>query len=320
MTLPLPAPTARDVYAAADRIRTAIHRTPLVTSRSFDERSGLQVFLKAENLQRGGSFKLRGASNFVLSMEPERWARGVVAYSSGNHAQAVAIAARAVGAPATLVMPEDAPRSKVQATRDRGARIVTYDRFRENRETIGKAIAEETGATLIPPYDHPWTVAGQGTTAIEMLDEQPDLDALVVCLGGGGLLSGCALAARAHNPAIRLFGVEPADGNDYFLSLQRGEPVSIPVPTTICDGLRTLRPGDVTLPIIREHVEQVILVSDDEVRATMRFILERLKLVVEPSGAAAAAAVLFRKLPAGLRKVGLTLSGGNMDLEMLQSL
>ena len=311
---------AADVRQAHERIRPFIHRTPLLSSRTLDKQTGASLFLKAEPMQRTGSFKLRGATNFVQSLPEAERARGVVAYSSGNHAQGVAYAARQAGIPATIIMPTDAPAAKREATAGYGATVVLYDRYRESREEIGQRIAQEMGASLLPPFDHPWVIAGQGTTALEMLEEQPDLDALVVCLGGGGLLSGCALAAKAHNPNIRLFGVEPETGNDFQLSLQRNERVRIDLPRTIADGLQTLQPGAHTFPIVREWVESIVLVTDDELRAAMRLLLTRLKLVVEPSGAAALAAVLFGKLPRDLRRIGITLSGGNVDLELLKTL
>ncbi len=291
-----------------------------MTSRSFDAEAGARAFFKCENLQRGGAFKIRGAANFILSMPPEQAARGVVAYSSGNHAQAVAIAARHVGTRATLVMPTDAPRSKVEATRAYGAAIVSYDRLRENREAIGSAIAKESGATLVPPFDHPLIIAGQGTAALELLEEAPDLDALIAPVGGGGLLSGCAIAARSVNANIRIFGAEPEDANDTFLSLRAGERVEIPPPKTLADGLRATRPGEITFPILRELAEQILLVTEEEIRCALRFLLTRLKILVEPSGAVAAAAVLYRKLPLEVRSVGVILSGGNVDFEVLQSL
>jgi threonine dehydratase len=312
--------TVEDIRAAADRIKGIAHRTPVVTSRTFDERAGLAAFFKCENLQRGGAFKIRGAANFVYSIPKADLPRGVVAYSSGNHAQAVAISARSVGFPATLVMPLDAPKSKVEATRGYGATIVTYDRFHEDREAIGRRVAEETGATLVPPFDHPWTMAGQGTAALELLDEIPDLDALVVCIGGGGLISGSAIAAHAVRPGIRVFGVEPQGGNDTWLSFRAGKRMTIPVPQTIADGLRSPSPGELTFPLIQKNVEDIVLVSDDEIRETMKFFLTRMKLLVEPSGAVAPAALLFGKLPKNLGRVGAIVSGGNVDLEFLQSL
>ncbi len=312
--------TASDVRAASERIRPLARRTPVMTSQSFDRAAGVRAYFKCENLQTGGAFKIRGAANFVYCTPEAERPRGFVAYSSGNHAQAVAIAARAAGSKATLVMPSDAPKSKLQATRDRGGEVVTYDRYRENREAIGAAIAKETGASLIPPFDHPWVVAGQGTAALELLEEAPDLDTLVVCLGGGGLLAGCALIAKQINPAIRIFGVEPQAGNDYWLSRRKGEPVEIPVPVTIADGLMTTRPGRVTWPIIQSLVEDVLLVSDDELIATMRLLLGRMKLLVEPSGAAAAAAVLHGRLPKNCNRAGVLITGGNVDLDFLSKL
>jgi threonine dehydratase len=222
-----------------------------------------------------------------------------------------------VGAPATLVMPEDAPRSKMEATRSHGPRIITYDRFKDDRGAIGAKISAETGAALVPPYDHPWTMAGQGTTALELLEQAPDLDALVVCIGGGGLIAGMAIAAKAIKPSIRIFGVEPADANDTYLSVQAGKRVEIPAPPTIADGLRSPTPGELTFPVIQKYVEQIILVTDDEIRATVKFLLTRLKLLVEPSGAVSAAAAMFKKLPPGLGRVGIVLSGGNVDFEQL---
>lgn len=290
-----------------------------MTSRSFDAEAGLAAFFKCENLQTGGAFKIRGASNFVYSIPKEQLGRGVVAYSSGNHAQAVAIAAQSVGVPATLVMPEDAPHSKVEATRARGARIVTYDRFSQDRVALGKQIAAETGATVVPPFDHPWIIAGAGTTAVELLEQAPKLDALVVCIGGGGLISGCSIAAKHLQPGIRVFGVEPADANDTYLSLAAGKRVEIPQPATIADGLRSPMPGEITFPIVQRNVEQIFLVTDDEIRATVKFLLTRLKILVEPSGAVPAAAVLFKKIPPGLGRVGIVISGGNVDYELLAS-
>jgi threonine dehydratase len=312
--------TIDDIRAAAARIAPIARRTPVMTSRLFDERAGLEAFFKCENFQRGGAFKIRGAANFLYSIPAQDRARGVVAFSSGNHAQAVAIAARSLNMKATLVMPDDAPKAKLEAARAQGPEIVIYDRFRDSREAIGRRISEEIGATLVPPFDHPWIIAGQGTCALELMEQRHDLDALAVCLGGGGLLSGCAIAAKALNPAIRLFGVEPEKGNDYWLSRRAGRPVEIASPGTIADGLRTTRPGVHTFPVIQELVEDIILVSDDEIRETVRFLMSRLKIVVEPSGAAAAAAVLHGKLPRNIRRCGITVSGGNVDFEFLATL
>jgi threonine dehydratase len=243
-----------------------------------------------------------------------------VTYSSGNHAQAVAIAAASVGIKATIVMPADAPKSKLEGTRGYGAHVVTYDRLTGNREVIGKRISDETGATLVPPYDHPWIIAGQGTVALELLEEIPDLDTLVVCIGGGGLSSGCSIAAKGLKPEIRVFGIEPEEGNDTFLSMCTGARVEIPMPDTIADGLRAKTPGEITFPIIQKNVEEVLTVSDSEIRATMKFLLTRMKMVVEPSGAVPAAAILHHKLPKGPRRIGAIVSGGNVDLELLQTL
>ncbi len=309
-------PGAEDVRAAAERIRPLAKRTPVMTSSGFDAEAGTSAFFKCENLQKGGAFKIRGAANLVLSIPKADLPRGVVAYSSGNHAQATAIAAQFVGTAATIVMPEDAPRSKLEATRARGARIVTYNRFTDSREEIARGILEESGATLVPPFDHPLIMAGQGTTALELLEDVPDLDALITPVGGGGLLSGCALMAKAINPEIRIFGVEPEGANDTFLSMIAGQPVAIRHIDTIADGLRSPKPGSVTFPVLRRLCEKILLVSDDELRAAVNFLLSRMKIVVEPSGAAAAAAVLFRKLPAGIGKVGVVLSGGNLDLAL----
>ena len=292
-------------------------RTPVLTCAGFDARAGVRAFFKCENLQRGGAFKIRGASNLILSLSAGELARGVVAYSSGNHAQAVAIAAKHVGARATIVMPEDAPRSKMDATRARGAQVVTYNRATGQREQIAARILEETGATLVPPFDHPRIMAGQGTAALELLEETGPLDALITPVGGGGLLSGSATIARALQPAIRIFGAEPQGANDTFLSLAAGKPVAIPHPDTIADGLRSPRPGTLTFPVIQQLAEAVLLVSDDEIRETVKFLLLRMKVLVEPSGAVPAAAVLFGKLPPGIRSVGVILSGGNVDFEEL---
>ncbi|HEY1242942.1 MAG TPA: threonine/serine dehydratase [Bryobacteraceae bacterium] len=307
---------ADDVRAAAERIRPLARRTPVFASAGFDSEAGVRVFFKCENLQRGGAFKIRGAANLILSLPEAALCRGVLAYSSGNHAQAVAIAARHVGAASTIVMPEDAPRSKMESTRALGARIVTYNRLTDSRERIAGQIQKETGATLVPPFDHPMIMAGQGTAALELIDETGPLDALITPVGGGGLLSGSATIAKSLHPAIRVFGAEPQGANDTFLSLLAGERVAVQ-PDTIADGLRSPKPGELTFPVIRQLVERVALVSDDEIRAAVKFLLLRLKILVEPSGAAGAAAVLFRKLPPGLRTVGVILSGGNVDFEDL---
>jgi threonine dehydratase len=309
-----------DIRQAATRIQALARRTPVLRSRTLNALTGVEAHLKAENFQRGGAFKIRGATNFLYSMPEAERARGVVSYSSGNHAQAVAMAARSLAMRATLVMPTDSPRSKLEATRAQGATIVLYDRQRESREAIGKKISEESGATLVPPFDHPWIIAGQGTCALEFLEEVDGLEGLVVCLGGGGLLAGCAVMAKAIDPRIRIFGVEPEAGNDYWLSRRAGYRVEIAPPQTIADGLRTTKPGVETFPIIQSLVEDVLLVSDDEIVAAMRFLLSRMKILVEPSGAAGVAALLAGKLPAGIGRVGVILTGGNVDLEFLARL
>ncbi len=301
------------IREAAERIRPIAQRTPVLTSHSFNAQSGMHAFFKCENLQTGGAFKIRGAANLVFSLEKPKQ---VIAYSSGNHAQATAIAARHVGAACTIVMPADAPRSKLEATRGYGANVVTYDRFRENREQITSGIIEKTGATLIPPFDHPFIIAGQGTAALELLEQAPELDALIAPVGWGGLRSGSADAARSVNPKIRIFGAEPERANDTYLSFKKGERVEV-TPDTIADGLRSPTPGKLTFAIVRELVEDIVLVTEDEIRASLKFLLTRMKILVEPSGAVSAAAVLHHKLPAGIGRVGVILSGGNVDFEQL---
>lgn len=286
-------------------------------SPDFDAAAGKSVFFKCENLQRGGAFKIRGASNLILSLRDAALARGIVAYSSGNHAQAVAIASKHVGAQATIVMPEDAPKAKLESTRGQGAKIITYNRQTEVREKIAAKILEETGGTLVPPFDHPMIMAGQGTAALELLTDAGQLDALITPVGGGGLLSGCAVIAKSMNPSIRIFGAEPEGANDTFLSLAAGERVTVQRPNTIADGLRSPRPGELTFPVLQQYVERVILVSDDEIRAAVKFLLMRMKILVEPSGAVGAAALLFGKVQPEIRSIGVVLSGGNVDFEDL---
>jgi threonine dehydratase len=301
-----------DVLAAAERLRGVAHRTPIVTSHTLDERTGARVFLKCENLQRMGAFKFRGAYNRIAALDDVDRARGVVAFSSGNHAQGVALGARLLGAPATIVMPEDAPASKLAATRGYGAEVVLYDRRTMNRGAIADGLARERGATLVPPYDDRYVIAGQGTCALEFCSDV-ELDALLVPVGGGGLLSGCALAATSLAPGIALYGVEPEAGDDFAQSFARGERVEIAVPDTIADGQQTTMPGAITFPIVRRLCAGILTVSDDEIRATMRFVFERLKLVLEPSGACALAALLFAKIDLRGKRVGVVLSGGNVD-------
>jgi threonine dehydratase len=312
--------TAADVRAAAVRITGFTHRTPVLTSRGLDELTGLRCHLKCENFQRTGSFKLRGATNFIQQIPEADRARGVVAYSSGNHAQAVAYASRAAGIEATIIMPSDAPKTKIFNTRDMGAHVITYDRRNQDREAIGREIAASKGATLIPPYDHAWIIAGQGTLALELMEEVDNLDALLVCLGGGGMLAGCALIAKDINPAIRVFGVEPALANDYELSLKAGHPVKVDGSATIADGLRTPMPGVLNFPIIQRLVEGVITVTEDEILAALTYTLTRLKIVAEPSGVVCIAAAMAGKVPPGIDRVGIVVSGGNVDLDLLAKL
>ena len=313
----MPEISLAEVQEAAERIAKIVHRTPVFSSRRFNEAAGVACFFKGENLQRGGAFKLRGAANFLLSMTEDERSRGVVTFSSGNHAQAVAIIARELGVAATIVMPADAPKAKLEATRSYGAQIVPYDRLHEDREAIGRRLASECGATVVPPFDHPWIVAGQGTAALELLEDISGLDAVAVPLGGGGLLSGTLIAAKSLRPSIKVFGVEPELANDWALSLAAGERIAISVPETIADGLRTVQPGAITFPIVKSLVDDVLLVTEDEMKQTVRFLLTRLKILAEPSGAAGAAAVLHQKLPRGLKRVGVIISGGNIDLEVL---
>jgi threonine dehydratase len=311
--------TLADIQAASERIRPLAKRTPVWRSRGFDAVAGITAFFKCENFQTGGAFKIRGAANFLRLIPEADRARGVVAFSSGNHAQAVAIAARDLGVKATLVMPEDSPKVKLEATRAQGPEIVIYNRFTQDRAALGARIARETGATLVPPFDHPWIIAGQGTVALELLEEVPDLDAIVVPIGGGGLMAGCSVAAQALRPGIRVIGVEPEAANDAALSLEAGRRIEIAPPETIADGLRVPQLGELTFRIIQQNVERVVLVNDDELRAAVRWMLQRMKILAEPSGAAAVAAALFGKLPSGLGRVGLVVSGGNVDWDLLQS-
>ena len=312
--------TFEDLLAAAERIKELARRTPVYTSRLFNEAAGVKAHFKCENLQRGGAFKIRGAANFLMALSPEERKRGVVAFSSGNHAQAVAIAAAHLQVAATIVMPTDAPRAKVDSTLAYGPKVIFYDRQRESREEIAGRIVRETGAVVLPPYDHPWIIAGQGTAALELLQEQPGLEALLVPLGGGGLLAGTLIVAQELRPGMKVFGVEPELANDWYQSLQRGEPIEISPPATIADGLRTPAPGVITFPIVSQSVERVLTVSEEEIKTTVRFLLSRMKMLVEPSGAAAAAAVLYRKLPAVAESVGIILSGGNVDFDVVAAI
>lgn len=290
------------------------HRTPTVHSRTLDELCGAQVYLKCENLQRMGAFKFRGAYNLLSTLSRQERRAGVVAFSSGNHAQGVALAARLLGVPATIVMPSDAPSVKLDATRGYGAEVVLYERERSHREEIAAAIAAERGATIVPPFDDPRIVAGAGTTGLELLADAGNLDAIVVPVGGGGLMSGTALAAHGVDPSIAIYGVEPEAGDDFAQSLARNERVKIGVPKTIADGLQTTSPGELTFEIARRHTRAIVTVSDDELREAVRFLFARMKLVVEPSGAAAVAALLHNRIEQlDGKRVGAILSGGNVD-------
>jgi threonine dehydratase len=307
-----------DVQAAAARLKGVAHRTPVMHSQTVDEMTGAKVFFKCENLQRAGAFKFRGAYNRLAQLTAAERAQGVVTHSSGNHAQGVALAARLLGITATIVMNSDAPKSKIAATRGYGAEVVLYDRLREDREAISKRISGERGCVIVPPYDDPAIMAGQGTAALELIEDVENLDILLAPLGGGGLLSGTATAARALLPNIRVYGVETEAADDWAQSLAKGEKVRIPPPDTIADGIRTVVPGDLTWPVVRKLVDGVRLVSEAEVKAAVRFLLLRMKLLVEPSGAVPAALLLSGRLEdiAG-KRIGVILSGGNIDPELL---
>ncbi|WP_282793475.1 threo-3-hydroxy-L-aspartate ammonia-lyase [Streptomyces sp. CC224B] len=308
-----PLVTLDDVRDAAARLKGVAHRTPVLRSRTLDARVGAEVHLKCENFQRIGAFKFRGAYNAVSRLTPEQLSRGIASFSSGNHAQAIALAARETGSSAVILMPEDTPRSKREAAEGYGAEIVTYDRYSGDRTALGQELAADRGLTLIPPYDHPDVIAGQGTAALELLEDVGALDALVAPVGGGGLIAGSSTAAKGLHPDIRVIGVEPEAGDDTKRSLEAGHRVSVPVPRTIADGQAIETPGELTFPINQRLVDEVVLVSDDEIRAAMRFAFERLKIVVEPSGATALAALLAGRLTDVPPRVGVIVSGGNIN-------
>jgi threonine dehydratase len=316
-TLPV---TFTDVRAAAERLRGVANRTPVLTSRTFNALTGREVFFKCENLQRAGAFKFRGAYNRLCQLSDAEKRRGVVAFSSGNHAQGVALAAHLLNVPATIVMPDDAPSVKLAATRGYGAQVVLNDRLKTSREQIARQLAEERGLTLVPPFDDPHIIAGQGTAALELLEEVPDLDALVSPVGGGGLISGCAIAAKALRPQIAIYGVEAEGADDAKQSLQRGEIVHIPPPTTIADGIRTQAVGNLTFAIMRQLLNDIVLVSDAEIMDAVRFVLQRMKIVVEPTGAVPIAAVMQNRIPAQCKRIGIIVSGGNISGELLASM
>ena len=322
--MPLPI-TFDDITAAAQRLAGVAHRTPVLTSRTADRLTGARLFFKAENFQRMGAFKFRGGYNALAKFTAEQRARGVIAFSSGNHAQAVALSARLLGMPAAIVMPQDAPALKIQATRDylpamSGAEVILYNRYTEDREALGRRIAQERGMTLVPPYDHADVMAGQGTAALELIEQVRELDGggldvLLVCVGGGGLISGCATAAKHLLPGCRVIGVEPEAGNDVQQSLRKGEIVHIDVPRTIADGAQTQHAGDLTFAVMREKVDDVVTVSDAQLVDAMRFCGERMKIVIEPTGALAAAAAFNAAVPIHGQRVGVIISGGNIDLK-----
>src|SRR3989475_9743481 len=308
------------IKEAAARIAGHVHRTTVITSHSFNEVAGREVFFKCENLQRAGAFKARGATNKILSLTDDEKRRGVIAVSSGNHAQAVALAAREAGVRAVVAIPADAPKMKIAATRGYGADIRFFDRQRDDRDAFGREIAEREGLVMVPAYDDYSIMAGQGTCGLEFLEEVPDLDCIMTPCSGGGLFAGVSTAAKSIKPSIRCFAVEPDTANDTQQSIQKGERVKIPPPPTIADGLRVQTPGALTFPITRVNADAVLTVSDEEMIAVMRFMLFRMKLLVEPSGAAAAAAVFTRKIPNDCKRVGVVLSGGNVDPDVLSEM
>ncbi|GGP27119.1 threo-3-hydroxy-L-aspartate ammonia-lyase [Silvimonas amylolytica] len=307
-------PTFQDVRAAADRIAGHAHRTPVLTSRTLNDELGAEVFFKCENFQRMGAFKFRGAFNALSRFDADQRRRGVIAFSSGNHAQAIAVAARLLGMPATILMPQDAPVAKVAATQGYGGKVVFFDRYRDDREALGRSLAEREGLTLIPPFDHPDIIAGQGTAALELFEETGPLDALFVPLGGGGLLAGTALTTRAQAPSCRLYGVEPEAGNDGQQSFRTGQIVRIATPKTIADGAQTGYLGALNFPIIRDQVNDILTVTDTQLVDCMRFAASRMKLVIEPTGCLgfAGARAMGRQLEG--QRVGVIVSGGNVDL------
>jgi threonine dehydratase len=313
MAEPASLPTYADVEAAARRIEGVAHRTPVATSRTANAQTGATLFFKCENLQRSGAFKFRGALNAIRALDPEQKKRGVVAFSSGNHAQAIAYAGQLEGVRTVIVMPTDAPGPKLAATKGYGGEVVPYDRYTEDREAIGRRLAEEDGLAVIPPFDHPDVIAGQGTAAKELIEEVGPLDLILVCLGGGGLTSGTALAAHALSPGCRVVGVEPEAGNDVQQSLAAGQIVSIPVPRSIADGALTAAPSPRTFALMRNLVSEVVTVPDAALVEALRFFALRMKLVVEPTGCLAAAAAFTQAVPVAGQRVGVILSGGNVD-------
>lgn len=307
-------PTYDDVVRASETLAGVAHRTPVLTSSTANARTGAQVFFKCENFQRMGAFKFRGGYNAIARLTPEQRAAGVVTFSSGNHAQAIALASRELGVRATIIMPHDAPAAKRAATEGYGGKIVTYDRYQDDREAVARRIQEETGATLIPPYDHHDVIAGQGTAAKELFEEVGPLDVLIACLGGGGLLAGSMLSAKALSSDCEVYGVEPEAGNDGQQSLRKGEIVRIPAPKSLADGAVTTHLGQLTFPIIQQGVKDIVTVTDAQLVDTMRFFAERMKMVVEPTGCLSSAAVLQQVVAVPGKRVGVIISGGNVDL------
>lgn len=312
--------SSADVRAAAERLRGVAHRTPIFHSSSLDERAGAEVWLKCEPFQRAGAFKFRGAYNKIASLSEDERKRGVIAFSSGNHAQAVALCGKLFGIPTVICMPTDAPSVKVAATAGYGAEIVRYDRMTQDREAVARTIGDERGLTLVPPYNDPAIMAGAGTVALELLEEQPDLDVIAAPVGGGGLISGTSIAAHGARSGIHVVGIETEAANHAYLSKRSGERVSIAPPDTIADGIRTTAMGQLTWPVFRDSVDDVVLVSDDEVKEAMRFLLLRLKLVAEPTGAVGVAAAMTGKLNHFGKRIGVIISGGNVAPEMLASI
>ena len=306
-----------DVLQAAQRLNGIAHRTPVTTSRTANDMAGAELFFKCENLQRMGAFKFRGAYNALAQFSPEQKRHGVCAFSSGNHAQGIALSAQLLKMPAAIVMPLDSPEMKIAATRGYGAEVITFDRYKDDREAIGRKLAEERGMTLIPPYDHAHVMAGQGTAALELLQEVGQLDTLIVCLGGGGLISGCAVAAKHLNPKIRVIGVEPEAGNDAQQSKAAGKIIKIDTPKTIADGAQTQYVGQLTFPVIQELVDEIVTVSDAQLIEAMRFAASRMKMVIEPTGGLAMAAAMQGVVNVKAQRVGIIISGGNVDIAQL---
>lgn len=321
-----------DILSAYNNISKIVHKTPIKTSRTFNKLIGHEVYFKCENLQKAGAFKFRGAYNCISKLLSEKKInkeKGVIAYSSGNHAQAVAYVSKILDIPATICMPKDAPSSKVEATKDYGAKVVFYDRYKESRAKVTEQIAAETNTTMIPPFEHPYIIAGQGTAAYELLKDVSDLDLLLVPVSGGGLLAGCSIAAKNLKPEIKIYGIEPEDANDWQLSIQRNERVEIEAPSTIADGLRNTSPGEIPFPIVQENVDDILLVSEEKIKEALRFLLFRMKTLTEPSGAVTTAALLetqnLKKLqenfaPDQKLKIGVIISGGNIDPETLTNI